>query len=353
MKLSIMLKPASGSCNLRCTYCFYHSLANMRESYCKGMMSRELLKDIIDKAISFAGEDRLYISFQGGEPLLRGKQFFEEVGELLSSHAKTHLVIQTNGTLIDDEWCDIFNKYGYLLGLSLDGCEEDNRCRIKADGSPAYPDIMRGVELLKKHRVPFNVLTVLNRAVVKDIDRIYAFYKAQGFRFLQFIPCLKPLGGQPYDQSAYPTEKEYAVFLKKLFSYYLADIKAGKYTSIRQFDNFVRLARGEVAEQCGMNGYCSHQFVIEADGTVYPCDFYCLDEYAMGNIADSDFEKLSHHPIAVKFIKESLKVEAKCKKCPYFKLCAGGCKRERIDVAKCDAYRQFFAYALPEMKNIY
>ena len=353
MNLSVMLKPASGNCNLRCTYCFYHSLSGMRESYSKGLMSEALLEDIVSKALAFTGEDRLYLSFQGGEPLLRGKEFFKRAGELVSSHKNTALVIQTNGTLIDDEWCEIFKKYNYLLGLSLDGAEADNACRVRADGSPAYPDIMRGVDYLKKHGVPFNILTVLSRAVVKDIANVYAFYKSQGFKFMQFIPCLKPLGGQPYDASSYPTEKEYAVFLKKLFSLYLADIKAGDYTSIRQFDNFVRLARGEVAEQCGMNGFCSHQFVIEADGTVYPCDFYCLDEYDMGNISDSDFAALSHHPIAVKFIKESLQVDAKCKKCAYFKMCAGGCKRERLDVAKCNAYKEFFAYAMPDLKNIY
>ena len=353
MNLSVMLKPASGSCNLRCTYCFYHSLSGMRESYFKGMMSYELLDDIISKALAFTGEDRLYLSFQGGEPLVRGKEFFEHVGRALQGKKNAHLVIQTNGTLIDDEWCDIFKKYGFLIGLSLDGTREGNACRIKADGSPAFDDIMRGVGLLKSRGIPFNILTVLTKNVVNGIADVYAFYRAQGFKFLQFIPCLKPLDGQPYDEASYPSELEYEIFLKKLFSCYLADIKAGRYTSIRQFDNFVRLAHGEVAEQCGMNGYCSHQFVIEADGTVYPCDFYCLDEYAMGNIADSDFEKLSRHPIAVEFIKESLKSDAECKKCEYRRMCSGGCKRERIDVAKCKAYKRFFDYAMPDLINLY
>lgn len=348
-----MIKPASGSCNLRCTYCFYHSLANMRESYFKGMMSEAQVDDIIAKALAFTGKDRFYLSFQGGEPLVRGKDFFRHVGEKLKGKDNTHLVIQTNGTLIDDEWCDIFKRYGYLVGISLDGTREGNVCRVRADGTPAFDDIMRGVQLLKAHNIPFNVLTVLSRSVVNNITEIYKFYRECGFKFLQFIPCLKPLDGQPYDKDSYPTEKEYTVFLKKLFSFYLADIKAGKYTSIRQFDNFVRLSRGEVAEQCGMNGYCSHQFVIEADGTVYPCDFYCLDEYAMGNIADSDFDALSHHPIAEKFIRESLVVDGKCKKCNFYALCRGGCKRERIDIEKCNAYKEFFAYALPEMRRIF
>lgn len=353
MNLSVMIKPASGSCNLRCTYCFYHSLANMRESAFKGMMSEDMLDMILDKALAFVGDDRLYLSFQGGEPLLRGKDFFRRVGDRLLGKKNVNLVIQTNGTLIDGEWCAIFKRYNYLLGLSLDGTRDGNVCRVRADGAPAFDDIMRGVELLKKHKVPFNVLTVLSKNVVNNIGEIYPFYRRMGFRFLQFIPCLKPLDGQNYDESSYPTEEEYAAFLKKLFDFYLADIKNGRYTSIRQFDNFVRLSRGEVAEQCGMNGYCSHQFVIEGDGTVYPCDFYCLDEYAMGNIADSDFTRLSRHPIAVNFIKESLAVAPKCKTCAYFKLCAGGCKRERLDVEKCDAYKQFFAYALPEMRRIY
>lgn len=325
----------------------------MRESYFKGMMSVEMIDDILKKALSFTKGDRFYLSFQGGEPLLRGKDFFRHVGEALKDVPDAHLVIQTNGTLIDEEWCEIFNTYRYLIGISLDGTEADNRCRIQKDGSPAYPLIMRGMEHLKKFDVPFNVLTVLSKNVVNDIAKVYSFYKSLGVRFMQFIPCLKPLDGQPYDAASYPSEKEYAVFLKKLFSFYLADIVKGEYVSIRQFDNFVRLARGEVAEQCGMNGYCSHQFVIEGDGTVYPCDFYCLDEYALGNIKDGDFEELSHSPIAEKFILESLKVDAKCKKCNYFKLCKGGCKRERIDVAKCNAYKEFFAYALPHLKNIY
>ncbi len=325
----------------------------MRESFSKGMMSEALFEDIFKKALSYANGDRLYLSFQGGEPLLRGKAFFEFVGKLVSPHPNVSAVIQTNGTLIDDEWIDIFKKHNFLIGISLDGAEENNRCRVTADGAPAFPDIMRGIGLLKRRGVPFNVLTVLSRSVVVNIDEIYDFYKAQDFKFLQFIPFLKPLDGQPYDPDSYPTEEEYAVFLKKLFARYLADIKDGKYISIRQFDNFVRLAHGKSAEQCGMNGFCSHQFVIEADGTVYPCDFYCLDEFELGNIAATDFSALAVCPAAKNFIRESLRVSAKCKACPYFKLCGGGCKRERRDVEKCGAYQALFKAYLSEMKKIY
>ena len=179
---------------------------------------------------------------------------------------------------------------------------------------------------------------------------------------------LKPLrldeSGKPLSEKTYgepfPSESEdysvssedYCEFLEKCFSLYLKDCMDGKYTSIRQFDNFVRLAHFECPEQCGMEGHCCHQFVIEGDGEIYPCDFYCLDCYAMGNINDTDFFALSKHPIAVEFIKESMIVEDKCKECKYFRMCRNGCKRERIDIDKCAAYKKFFAYALPHLKRI-
>ena len=352
MNLSVMVKPASSSCNLRCTYCFYHSLSTMRESAFHGMMEEKMIDDIITKALAFVGKDRFYLSFQGGEPLLRGKEFFIKVGKRLKNRPNTFLAIQTNGTLIDDEWCQIFKKYNYLIGVSLDGTREYNKCRIKPNGESAFDDVMIGIMHLKNNDVPFNVLTVLSKNVVLNVDEIYKFYRNENFRFLQFIPCLKPLNGGDYNQEDYPTEKEYATFLKKLFGYYLVDIIKGNYVSIRQFDNFVRLAKGLNAEQCGMNGVCSVQFVIEGDGTVYPCDFYCLDEYALGNVSDMDFYEMSKSPVSKKFIEESLIVEEKCKKCPYYRLCKGGCKREKIDVEKCNAYKEFFAYALPHLRKI-
>lgn len=352
MNLSVMIKPASNSCNLRCTYCFYHSLSGMRESAFRGMMSYELIDDIIDKALTYVGDDRLYMSFQGGEPLLRGKEFFIRVGEKLSNRPNTHLVIQTNGTLIDSEWCTIFKKYKYLIGVSLDGDRENNSCRVDTKGELSFDDVMIGIMNLKTHNVPFNVLTVLSKNVVLNIEKIYDFYKTEGYRFLQFIPCLKPLNGEAYDANSYPTEDEYCRFLIRLFNRYLRDIIKGEYVSIRQFDNFVRLAQGNNAEQCGMNGVCSQQFVIEGDGSVYPCDFYCLDEYCLGNIKDENFLSLSKKQIAKDFINESLVIQEKCKNCDFYKLCKGGCKRESIDVEKCSAYKKFFAYALPHLRRI-
>ena len=132
----------------------------------------------------------------------------------------------------------------------------------------------------------------------------------------------------------------------------MKDMIDGRYTSIRQFDNFVQLASFRRAEQCGMNGGCSQQFVVEGDGAVYPCDFYCLDEYLAGNINRMSFRELAESPAAVRFLEEGSALPEKCGSCKYLRMCNGGCKRERIDVDRCEAYAGFFDYALPHMKRM-
>ncbi len=371
MNISIMLKPASSSCNLRCKYCFYNDLSSAREVSVRGLMSEDTLKEVLKKAFAFAGKDRVMLSFQGGEPLIAGKQFFYKLHELIRTlnvnRAPVSIGIQTNGTLIDEEWCTIFRRGGYLVGLSLDGDKIANENRIDAQFQPTFDRVLKSAKLLQKNKVDFNILIVLTKRIARRIEPIYAFFKKQGFKHLQFIPMLKPLrflpDGRVDDSPNYnpfPSKEEdfclsaddYAYFLKTCFSLYLKDFVGGNYVSIRQFDNYVRLANGQFAEQCGMCGHCNHQFVIEGDGKVYPCDFYCLDCYEMGNINDTDFFVLAKHPIATEFINESLKVEDKCKNCEFFRLCANGCKRERIDVDKCDAMKQFYRYALPHLKRM-
>lgn len=372
MNISIMLKPASSNCNLRCKYCFYNSLSSAREMPSHGMMSEDTLREVLKKAFAFAGNDRVMLSFQGGEPLLAGKAFFyklhEIIRELNVNRCPVSVGIQTNGTLIDDEWCAIFKRGGYLVGLSLDGDKIANEKRLDANGNETFDKVIASAKLMQKYGVNFNILTVLTKQVANRIDPIYRFFKKQGFMYLQFIPMLKPLKldeqGKPISNTTYdepfPSQEEnysmsgedYSEFLQKCFAMYLKDMISGNYTSIRQFDNFVQLAHFQTPEQCGAEGHCCHQFVIEGDGEVYPCDFYCLDCYAMGNIHDTDFFELSKHPIAVEFIKESMILADKCKECKYFLMCRNGCKRERIDLDKCEAYKQFFAYAIPHLKRM-
>lgn len=283
MNISIMLKPASSNCNLRCKYCFYNDLSSHREMPSHGMMSEQTLRATLKKAFDFAGHDRVMLSFQGGEPLLAGKEFFlklhDIIRELNVNRAPVSIGVQTNGTLIDDEWCRIFKRGGYLVGLSLDGDEVADSLRIDANGNPTFSRALNGAKLMQKYGVDFNILVVLTKQVANRIEPIYRFFKKQNFKHLQFIPMLKPLrvdeSGKPISKTTYneafPSEQEnysmsaedYSEFLQKCFAMYLKDCMDGKYTSIRQFDNFVRLAHFECPEQCGMEGHCCHQFVIE------------------------------------------------------------------------------------------
>ena len=373
--VSLMIKPASSNCNLRCKYCFYHDLASCREMPSHGMMTLDTLEDILKKAFEFADGSMVMISFQGGEPLLAGKDFFRGFAAMLprlnTKRSAVHVGVQTNGTLIDEEWCDIFLKNRYLVGLSLDGDAVTNVLRIDAKGEDTFDRVYSAAKMLQAKKVDFNILTVITKPVVDNISRVYSFFRKNKFKHLQFIPCLKPLGMPKADtpESFYEHGDEaenmmnaedfhinaddYEIFLKKAFSLYTRDYIDGRYTSIRLFDNFVRLAHSQRAEQCGMNGHCTHQYVIEADGEVYPCDFYCTDEYSLGNILDTDFAKLERSPKAIKFIEESLGIEEKCKECNYYRLCKNGCKRERIDLDKCTAYKNFFPYALPHLKRMH
>lgn len=355
--ISLMLKPSSSACNLRCEYCFYHSLSACRELPCRGFMTLDTLDDILNKAFKFTSGNDVMLAFQGGEPLLSGKDFFRGLFDIISKYnvqkSRVYLSVQTNGTLIDDEWCQLFKAHDVLVGLSLDGDKLANRLRVFNDGTPSFDKVIEASKLLQKHKVDFNILTVLTKQVAKRINDIYTFFTSQGFKHLQFIPCLKPLNPEEkFDTDYTLSADDYDYFLRNCFNLYLNDYKSGNFVSVRNFDNLVKLAHFQPAEQCGMNGHCTHQYVIEADGEVFPCDFYCIDKYSLGNIRDTDFLTLEHSAKAVEFIKESLVVEDKCKKCAYFQMCKNGCKRERTDVEKCEAYKKFFPIALPHLKRM-
>lgn len=350
MSISVMIKPASGSCNLQCRYCFYHSLSKQRKEENKGMMQKETAARVIEQAYAFAGGSQVFFTFQGGEPLLAGKDFFsfffQEAEKQNTQHARVQYCIQTNGTLLDDEWCALFKAYGCLVGVSLDGDAELNRFRVYPDGRPSFDDVLRGIRFLEKHRISFNILSVLTAEGARGVRSSYRFFKSKGWKYLQYIPCLKPFGGAS-DDHLYMSDADYAYFLEHGFKLYCNDNLRGNPVSIRSFDNYVRLYAGENAEQCGMNGFCSTQFVVEGDGSVYPCDFYCTDEWLLGNINSDGFADMYHSAAAVRFLKESFSVAPKCKTCDYFTVCrGGGCKRNRLSADYCAAYKAFFESSL-------
>lgn len=344
--LSIMIKPASSLCNMRCRYCFYNDVASSREDYSFGVMKTDTAKNIIEKALRFADGESVYFAFQGGEPLIAGldyfKFFIKTVKELNAKNSTVYYAVQTNGTLIDDPFCKLFRENRFLVGLSLDGDFKNNSFRTDEKRVNAHRKIVAAARKLEKFKVDFNILTVLTGRCADNIEEIYAYFKKEGFRYLQFIPCLRPFGDKS-ESELYMTPKQYENYLIKLFRLYVEDYMKNDYVSVRYFDNIVRMALSQKPEQCGISGHCSHQFVVEGNGNVYPCDFYCTDEWLLGNISSDDFSSMAKSEKAVEFIRESLIVPEKCKTCRIYSMCrAGGCKRNREDRDYCTAYKAFY-----------
>ncbi len=343
--LSIMIKPASGLCNMKCKYCFYSDVVSHRKTGQYGVMSNDIADNLIQKAIAFANGDNIGIVFQGGEPLLAGIEYFKNFIDCVNSYnykGKIYYGLQTNGTLIDDDWAEFFKANNFLLGVSLDGNEIHNKFRVMSDQSSSFEKIENGIKLLDKYKVDYNILSVVTGYFADNVEEIYNYFKSKGYKFLQFIPCLKPFGSNE-ESELFMTGKQYQNYLIKLFRLYANDFLNDEYTSIRSLDNIVRLYGGVKPEQCGMIGACSRQFVVESNGNVYPCDFYCSDEWLLGNIKYCDFNILTKSEIGLQFLKQSYEINDKCKKCEYFKYCrGGGCKREKESLDYCIAYKNFY-----------
>lgn len=356
MAVSVMLKPASSMCNLKCRYCFYSSLASDRQEYSKGFMTEDTALKIIKSVFELAGATPVIFTFQGGEPALRGIDFYRRFVSLCKENNVNNSLVsycfQTNATLIDDEWCSFFKENNFLIGVSLDGNEQQNIYRRYADGRSSFNDVINAVNLLKKYDIQFNVLSVVTKQLALSVRDNYRFMKQNGIFNVQYINCIKPFDGS-YDNDLYMTADDYYVFLSKAFKlYYNDNMRAGK-MFVRSFDNYLRLLNDADAEQCSMNGYCSPQFVVEGDGTVYPCDFFCSDEFELGNINNQTFAEMSRGEVFKSFLSSGCTVDEKCRGCSYFALCrGGGCKRYKINEDFCSAYKKFFCEAIPKMKNM-
>lgn len=277
---SILIKPASANCNMDCKYCFYKCLSSHREEYSKGFMKEETLETLVREAIAYA-DGSLTFAFQGGEPTLAGLDFFQKAVELQQKYNNKKLqienTIQTNGLLIDEKWARFLGEHRFLVGLSLDGPKKmHDRYRNDAAGQDTFARIMHSVQLLEQYHVDYNVVTVVTNDTAKQASFLYKFWKRNHYPFVQFIPCMDEIKRQDgtQERSIYAVEPEqYGKFLCELFDLWYADFVAGEAMDIRMFSNLAQMAAGYPAEECGMNGCCNCYFVVEGDGSVYPCDF--------------------------------------------------------------------------------
>lgn len=397
---SLLIKPVSGRCNLACTYCFYRDVASHRHTRDFGRMTQDTLRALVKGALEYA-EGSVGFAFQGGEPTLAGLDFYrtfvETVEELNVAKVSVAYMLQTNGMVIDDEWAAFLAEKHFLTGLSMDGPRVlHDRSRIRVDGSGSFAGVLQAANRLRAHQAEFNILCVVNKDIASNPVLVYEFFKKKDFRWIQYIPCLDPLdpgergaGPEKNDEnglagkdagsagqkllrdpagagetsgpeSGYLDENDYSSFLKTTFDLWERDLRSGHGVSIRYFDNLVDMAMGYPPENCGMSGRCGAYFTIEADGSVYPCDFYVLDEWLMGNVRSDSFAAMADSDAAREFVKSSLPVSPECTACFAWPLCRGGCRRDRepfIDGSPhlnrhCSAFRDFFSYAGQRIVNI-
>ncbi len=360
--LSILIKPASSACNLCCAYCFYADEASVRAVPNYGLMPREVSHTLIEKAAG-AAEGSITFLFQGGEPTLAGLDFYRDfvshVKETVPRGLAVQYAIQTNGMLLNRDWCRFFQENRFLVGLSLDGTREcHDRFRRDGAGKGTYDRVVRAARQLEEYAVEYNVLTVVTGYLARHVQSVFRTLCKEGFRFQQYIPCLDPLEGGRGRQNFSLTPKQYEEFLKTLFDLWYRELEQGRYWSVRYFDNLVWMLGGHAPEQCSMRGCCGLQYLVEADGSVYPCDFYGLDQYRLGNILQNSWEELDRVREETKFVEESRRVPEECGGCQWYPLCRNGCRRDRTVEEDglgrnyyCRAYAGFFTYALPRLRQ--
>ena len=364
--ISLLVKPASGSCNMRCRYCFYTDETENRTVPSMGVMSIETMKTMVDKALIFADGDCSF-AFQGGEPSLAGLPFFRALTDYVKDHpnpkkVRVHYSFQTNGYNLNEDWAKWFVENQVLVGISLDGPKEiHDRYRVDHAGKGTYQKVMSSIQLFNKYHVDYNILTVVTSATSRHGQQVYNFFKKNDFRYQQYIECLDPIGEVQGGYEYSLTPERYEEFLKTTFDSWYLDMKSGRYVYNRYFENLMMIIARQGAESCNMRGVCGAQWVIEADGSVYPCDFYALDEWYLGNINQDSFETMEQQRQTLGFIEWSKQIPEDCKNCRYFGLCRNGCRRNREPVTSnstqknyfCSAYKNFIEYAYPRLAEIY
>jgi len=359
-----MAKPVCGVCNLDCAYCYYTS--KPRELYGdvqQFMMAEEVL-DRYTREYMQLQPAQVNFGWQGGEPLLAGKDFFRKAVGLQSQHGRPEQVVanamQTNGTLLDEEWAEFFAEYKFLVGISLDGPPQwHDTFRRDHQGRPTFHRAWAGLELLRARGVEFNVLVTLNSRNAPHAGDIYRYFVNRGVRWLQFIPILeKDEHGRPRDFSC--TGEQFGRFMVEVFRLW-RDRHVGV-VSERLIDSVLHtIVHGE-ATLCCNSARCANAHVLEFNGDLYACDHFVYKRWLLGNIMETPLGELVRSPKLEEFAALKTDLPAACRDCEFLPYCNGGCPKHHIPDAEthdpdrvnhfCEGYKLFFREALPELKAL-
>ena len=350
----MLIKPASSGCNLHCRYCFYNDIAENRNVRNFGIMKQETVDLLYQRIKEITDLQELNISFQGGEPTVAGLKFFEYFTRRLKDlNVPINYSIQTNGTLINEKWAQLFHDFGFLVGVSIDGFRENmDQFRFDYHDVSVFNRTISTLKLLDKYQVEYNVLTVVTSQLAQNPKRLLDFYLNNKIRYVQLIPCLPPLN-EPHNGFSL-TPENYSAFYLEFFRLWKTQVEKGVFLSVNLFENLAAMLQGQYPYQCGMLGHCPVHFVLESNGDVYPCDFYCTDEYLLGNISDHSIEEIFTCQKAVEFTSSGDCMKQPCEDCRFRSICNGACRRQNVCFLTDEdcAYKKVLEVILPELARM-
>ncbi len=382
----VMTKPIGPVCNLDCRYCFYLEKENLYPGNERFKMSDEVLESYIRQYIETQDVPEVFFAWQGGEPTLLGVGFFRKVVELQRKYAggkRVHNALQTNGTLLDDGWGVFLRDHEFLVGLSIDGpARLHNAHRVDKRGRDTYDEVLRGLRMLKRHRVEFNTLTVVNRANARHPLEVYRFLRDMGSGFIQFIPLVERSGdavaaehrlnlalpprvdeeeGRRLPVTDWSVEpKQYGEFLCAIFDEWIRRDVGGTFVQI--FDVTLGNWAGEGPGLCVFSETCGNAMAMEHNGDLYSCDHYVYPHYKLGNILNGGLGDLVSSRTQRQFGRDkSAALPRCCRDCEVLHLCRGECPKHRFLRAPdgapglnylCRAYKRFFNHSAPAMQRM-
>lgn len=373
--LYVMLKPASAHCNLACKYCYYLEKNKLYPTAQRHLMSDEMLEQFTREYIEAQTMNQVLFTWHGGEPLLRSIDFYRKALSLQQKYAGgRHIdnVIQTNGTLLTDEWCEFFAQNHWLVGISIDGPQPDHdHYRLTAAGKPSWKKVMQGIKLLKKHGVEWNAMAVVNAYNANHPMEFYRFFKENGCQFLQFTPIVERLtrheDGRTLaslaDKNEIPlseasvTPEQWGYFLCAIFDEWVRKDVGKIFVEI--FDCTLANWMGVSPGICAYSKECGHAGVMEHNGDVYSCDHFVFPEYKLGNIRDHSLIDMLYGEQQQEFsrLKHS-SLPRQCKECDMEFACHGECPKNRFMKDKygdsglnylCPGYYHYYQHVAPYM----
>lgn len=378
-----MTKPIGPICNLDCSYCYYLEKEKLFPSHRKAAdfrISDATLESFVRQYIQSQPNDVISFAWQGGEPTLMGIEFFRRVVELQKRFCppekRVENVLQTNGTLLNSNWCKFFKEHHFLLGLSIDGPRElHDRYRVTRGGKPSFDLVMHGLKLLKDHGVDFNTLTVVHRESAYHALDVYEFLREHGSGYMQFIPVVErftkseetELANPPMLKVLSPELKvapwsveplQFGLFLTDMFDQWVRR-DVGK-IFVQTFDVQLGIWAGRGAGLCIFAETCGGAMALEHNGDLYACDHYVFPEYRLGNIHQQTIREMVESPVQKKFgLDKQNSLPAYCRRCEVRFACNGECPKNRFAVTPdgepglnylCAGYKHFLNHIRPHME---